>query len=142
MEYRNNWPVYIQGKKSPVKSEVDGSVSSGVCVGAGKKQVKLSKLDIALARAECNKVGKVEGSTLQIDALMSKLVYLQRSSDLNRACMARKAAAELAEVRKKLSFLCNVMKKNNARDIKTVMSVENRKALALFRSRWANLLGV
>lgn len=142
MEYKNNWPEYIQGKKHSVKSEVDGSVASGVCVGGKANNKKVSKLAIALARAECNKTAKVEGSTLQIDQLMSKLVYLQRSSDLNRACMARKAAAELATVRKNLSFLCNVLKKNNARDLKTVMTRENRKALALFHSRWSNLLGV
>lgn len=139
MEYRNNWPEYIQGKKSSVKSEVDGSVSSGACVGAKRKSNKISKLAIALARAECNKVGKVEGSVLPIDQLMNKLVYLQRSSDLNKACMARKAAAELAGERKRLAFMCNVLKKNN-KDVRTVMAVENRKALALFRSRWANLL--
>ena len=142
MEYRNNWPVYIQGKNPSIKSTVDSSIASGACVGLGKKQAKLSKLDIALARAECNKVGKVENSTLPIDSLMAKLVYLQRSSNQNTACRARNAAAELASERKRLAFLCNVLKKNNARDIKTVMSVENRKALSSFKSRWVNLLGV
>lgn len=142
MEYKNNWPEYIQGKKSSVKSEVDGSVASGVCVGGKANTKKVSKLSIALARAECNRKAKVDGSVLPIDALMSKLVYLQRSSDLNLACRARKAAAELAGERKRLAFMCNVLKKNDVKDAREVMTVENRKALALFRSRWANLLGV
>lgn len=142
MEYRNNWPEYIQGKNPSIKSTVDGSVSSGVCVGAKRKSNKISKLAIALARAECNKVGKVEGSTLQIDVLMGKLIQLQRSSDLNLACRARKAAAELAGERKRLAFMCNVLKKNNSQDVRTVMAVENRKALSSFKSRWVNLLGV
>ena len=141
MEYRNNWPVYIQGRQKHVKAEVDGNIASEVCVGSGKKQAKLSKLDVALARAECNKTAKVEGSTLQIDVLMAKLVYLQRSSNQTTACRARKAAAELASERKRLAFMCERLKKLNVQDVREVMTVENRKALAVFRARWANLLG-
>lgn len=139
MEYKNNWPVYIQGRSKCVKSEVGVGNPSEVCVGVAKKQTDISKLDIALARAECNKREKQK--VLPLDVLMGKLIQFQRSSNLNTACRARKAAAELASERKRLAFLCSTLKKQG-KDTHIVMQAENRKALALFKARWASLLGV
>lgn len=134
MEYKNNWPTYVQGKKSPVKATVV-EPSSEVCVG-GINVTEVSKLDIALAIAECNKKGKVGG--LPLDILMGKLVAMQKSSDLTVACRARKAACELAGIRKTLAFKCSGLKKQGLDTV--VMAVENRKALARFKARWASLL--
>ena len=137
MEYRNNWPVYTQEKVKPVKGTSETLVSSGVCVG-GSSDSGVTKLDVALARAECNR--KAKPKVLPLDVLMGKLISLQHSSDQNKACMARKAAAELAAVRKRLAFKCSLLKKQG-KDTHIVMAIENRKALASFKARWANLLG-
>lgn len=138
MEYKNNWPVYVQ-KDKPVKGlAVVGSIS-GTCVG-GSSDSTVNKLDVALARAECNRKSK-QKAALPLDIVMNKLISMQRSSDLNLACRARKAAAELANVRKNLAFKCTLLKKSCEKDASLIMAIENRKALASFKLRWANLLG-
>lgn len=136
MEYKNNWPTYVQEKKKkPVRSTVV-EPSSEVCVG-GINVTEVSKLDIALAVAETNRIKKQQEKSLPLDIVMNKLIVLQRSTNLNLACRARKAACELAGIRKTLAFKCSLLKKKG---LDNVIAVENRKALALFKARWESLL--
>lgn len=135
MEYRNSWPTYVQEKRKPVKGITETVVSTNVCAG-GVVVAEVSKLEIAQAIAECNK--KKKQKVLPLDIVMNKLIVLQRSTNLNLACTARKAACELAGIRKTLAFKCSLLKKQGLDT--SIMAVENRKALSLFKMRWASLL--
>lgn len=144
MEYRNNWPTYLQEKKSPAKGLAE-SGSSGVCVGKANK----TEFDFGLVefktKAEIIKKKAVEKSSRSIDQIMRQLIELQKSADVTYSCRARKAAIELASERRRLSSTCNYLqyevskKRLTPVEFKRRMSVENRKAISLFLARWSYL---
>lgn len=146
MEYKNNWPTYLQEKKSPAKGLFEGN-SSGICVGKANKQQICFGLQ-SLAEAEVKKKRLVENSKLTIDVILRQLIGFQKSADLTFSCRARKATLELVKERKRLSNLVNrLMHKAHSGLIaldkaKKIIASENKIAISTFLTRWANLFEV
>ena len=84
MEYKNNWPTYLQEKKSPAKGLAESGYS-GVCVGKANK----TEFDFGLefkTKAEIIKKKAVENQRLSglLVELLSRVELL--TSSLPRMC--------------------------------------------------------
>lgn len=148
MEYKNNWPTYVQEKVKPVMGVAETLVSSDVCVG-GKTESKLYTAFITLcAKNEEVRKKKIAMRNLPIDDILQQLIKFQVSKDVSFSCRAKKASMELAKERARLSKMktyltYEVRRGRMTREaVEAKMRVENRKAISTFLARWENLFEV
>ena len=150
MEYKNNWPVYVQEKRKPVKGIAETVVSTAdICTG-GKTEGVYGYVSYVAYLAEVDEVRKKKMSMRQLplDDILKQLIVFQASKDRAFSCRAKKASIELALERKRLSnmkekLLYEVRRGRMAREeVESKMRIENRKAISVFLARWVSIFEV
>lgn len=150
MEYKNNWPTYVQEKRKPVKGIAETVVSTAdICTG-GKSEGVYGYVSYVAYLAEVDEVRKKKISMrkLPLDDILKQLIVFQASKDRAFSCRAKKASMELALERKRLSKMKVSLMNEFSRGrmtreaVESKMRVENRKAISTFLLRWENLFEV
>lgn len=150
MEYKNNWPEYIQEKVKPVKGVTETVVSTADTCTGGKSEGVYGYVSYVAYLAEVDEVRKKKMSMRQLplDDILKQLIVFQASKDRAFSCRAKKASIELALERKRLSkckvnLTYEVRRGRMTREaVEAKMRIENRKAISLFLSRWSSLFEV
>ena len=149
MEYKNNWPTYVQEKHKPIKGIAETVVSTAnICVGVKPTHELDDFFSVISARIDEVRKEKIAMRNLPIDDVLKQLISFQRSKDRAFSCQAKKASIELVKERARLSdmkgrLLYEVERGCMTRTaVESKMRVENRKALSFFLARWANIFEV
>ena len=150
MEYKNNWPTYLQEKVKPVKGVTETVVSTADTCTGGKSEGVYGYVSYVAYLAEVDEVRKKKMSMRQLplDDILKQLIVFQASKDRAFSCRAKKASIELALERKRLSnmkekLLNEVFQGRMTREaVEAKMRVENRKAISFFLAKWANIFEV
>lgn len=148
MEYKNNWPTYLQERVKPVKGVAEAMVSSEVCVGVKPTNELDGFFAVVSAKVDEVRKRKLAVRQLPLDSILQQLIKFQSSKDVSFSGRAKKASIELAKERSRLSCLKEKLMYEARRGrmtrevVKAKMKTENRKAISTFLLRWESLFEV